>query len=202
MAIRIFFLLVFSANFFSVQAAQTVFKRGEVSQSSDRLHYKTGKDGWLILELKTGTRLKLTPLSSLVIESEEPGNQKVRLELGGVFTKVKKTDGVAKRFSLHTKAAVMGVRGTSFFTAYGKNADEWMCVEEGVVDVEDGKHPQAQPVTAGQGVLVDSKSGVTPPKAYEWTKQLNWTMDSASGDVESKIDLDGAYSNLRRLIYE
>jgi ferric-dicitrate binding protein FerR (iron transport regulator) len=196
-------LLFLSGSFPDARAAQIVFHRGEYTASPDGKVYSTGSDGWLILELKEGTRLKMTPGSSLTVESEEPGKQKVRLDLGGVFARVPKKEGTAiRRFSLHTKAAVMGVRGTSFFTAYGRHSDEWMCVDEGVVEVEDGKRKEPQSVKAGEGVLVDAEKGVTPPKAYEWTKSLNWKMDATAGNVESKVDLDGAYSNLRRLIYE
>ena len=37
---------------------------------------------------------------------------------------------------------------------------------------------------------------LTKPQAYDWTKQLNWNMDPKSGDIEDKVSLDSAYTDL------
>ena len=62
----------------------------------------------------------MTPGSNLVIVKDEKEFQEVNLETGGVFSSVKKQADRPPHFTLKTKAAVMGVRGTHFFATYGK----------------------------------------------------------------------------------
>jgi hypothetical protein len=204
----------------SIFAAQITYLKGPAEYSKDGKAYlplkpgdspsaylRTAKEGWLIVELKDGSRVKMTPESTLLIIRDEKDGQEIKLESGGIFSNVKKQPDRPPHFTLRTQAVVMGVRGTSFFTAYGKKTDgeshdEWMCVQEGLVEVSGPNQKKPQLVTAGEGVLIDSKKGVTEPQVYEWTKKLNWSMESSAGKVESSVDLDSAYSNLRRLMYE
>lgn len=212
------FVLLLSSG--SASAARVIYLKGPAEQSADGKAYrpladtdtpspflKTAKGGWLIVELKDGSRVKMVPESNLQIVKDEKDAQEVRLESGAAFSNVKKQTDHPPHFLLRTRSVVLGVRGTSFFTSYGKKTegeipDEWMCVEDGLVEVADAAKKTVQLVRAGEGVLIDAKKGITAPKAYEWTKKLNWSMDPAAGNIESKVDLDSAYSNLRRLIYE
>jgi hypothetical protein len=60
-------------------------------------------------------------------------------------------------------------------------------------------------VHAGEGVLIPTKAegaSITPPKAYDWTKNLNWKMDPAEGDVEDQSSLDSAYQSLLKSQYD
>ena len=105
-----------------------------------------------------------------------------------------------QQFNVRTPSAVAAVRGTEFFTAYGrakgKNRDLWVCVNEGAVELTTTKAKQPLTVPAGKGVLIKSGLDLTKPQAYDWTKTLNWNMDAESGSVEDKTNLDGAYSDL------
>jgi hypothetical protein len=99
-----------------------------------------------------------------------------------------------------TPTVAAAVRGTRFFTAYGRagagGRDLWVCVDEGVVEVRTSASKGALSVPAGKGVLIKSGRALTKPQAYDWTKKLNWNMDAGAGSVEDKTNLDAAYSDL------
>lgn len=154
-----------------------------------------------VIELPDGTRLKLRELSRLAVTLQGPKAPVTEafLSFGSVFAKVQKRLA-GQPFSVRTPSAVAAVRGTEFFTAYGrakgKDRDLWVCVNEGAVELETKKSSKPLLVPAGKGVLIKSGLDLTKPQAYDWTKTLNWNMDADSGDIEDKTDLDGAYADL------
>lgn len=93
----------------------------------------------------------------------------------------------------------MGVRGTEFFVSYGtSNNDTWMCVNEGVVQVDSDKRKGVN-VKAGEGVKV-SKS-VSDPKFLPWTKKLNWNFNPKK-DLENKVSIEDAYKDPLNFDYD
>jgi ferric-dicitrate binding protein FerR (iron transport regulator) len=153
-----------------------------------------------ILELPDGSRLKLRESSRLKLslpKTRSPQTE-VTLSLGSVFAKVMKRLPGAE-FRVRAGTAVAAVRGTEFFTAFGRKAkkgkgdDLWVCVGKGVVDVSAGG--KSRPVKEGEGVLIPGGKEVTKPKFYPWTKELNWNMDAAQGEVADKTKLDSAYTD-------
>lgn len=154
-----------------------------------------------VIELPDGTRLKLRESSRLAVTLPGPKSQVTEafLSFGSAFAKVKKRLA-GQQFKVRTPEAVAAVRGTEFFTAYGrakgKSRDLWVCVNEGAVELETTKSKKPLLVPAGKGVLIKSGVDLTKPQAYDWTKTLNWNMDADSGDIEDKTNLDGAYADL------
>jgi len=154
-----------------------------------------------VIELPDGSRLKLRESSRLAVTLPGPKTAATEafLSFGSVFAKVAKRLA-GQPFSVRTPSAVAAVRGTEFFTAYGrakgKNRDLWVCVNEGSVELETTKAKKPLLVPAGKGVLIKSGLDLTKPQAYDWTKTLNWNMDAESGDVEDKTNLDAAYADL------
>ena len=154
-----------------------------------------------VIALADGSRIKLRESSRLQLVPLEPRSRvtEVMLFLGGVFAEVKKR-AVGAEFRVRTPGAVAAVRGTQFFTAFGrthgKARDLWVCVNEGLVQVGTTSSRKSLDVPAGKGVLIKGEKDLTNPKAYDWTKKLNWNMDAASGSVEDKTNLDAAYSDL------
>lgn len=144
------------------------------------------------LKLKSGSRLELTPKPSPRVSS-------VMLYLGGVFAQITKR-AAGQEFNVRTPGAVAAVRGTQFFTAFGrthgKDRDLWVCVNEGAVDVGSIGSKDRLRVPAGKGVLIKGEKDLTKPQPYEWTKKLNWNMDAGKGAVEDKTNLDSAYADL------
>ncbi|MGZ3708633.1 MAG: FecR family protein [Bdellovibrionota bacterium] len=147
-----------------------------------------------IVTLPDHSQLKVNPNSELMLDevkSSRPkaGSTLLTLRAGGVFTKVAKQAAGAK-FQLRTKSAVMGVRGTAFYTSFdAKNPahpDLWMCVNEGVVQVESAEgSKKSVSVKEGEGVVIPSGKEVTDPKPYSWTKKLNWNMNPDAGEIYS-----------------
>ena len=162
---------------------------------------KTGSESVAILSLDGGSHLKMNADSELMLEQiSGTESQSVFLQSGGVFSQVGRQK--AKHFSVHTKSATMGVRGTRFFTAYGKEQDVWMCVEDGEVAVESKTQDAPVLVEKGQGVFIPTGKKVTAPKAYSWTKGLNWNMDPAQGEVKGHSSIESGYRDLTDQNYD
>lgn len=196
--------LLYSAGPVQVESkgAARPVKKGAELKTGDTVI--TGEAATVIIELEDGSRLKLRQHSRLVLESAGEDTS-VYLALGGVFAKIKKLTG-SRRFKVRTHAAVAAVRGTEFFTAYGrktrKGHDTWACVNEGSIEVTSAKEKGAVTVKQGEGILIKNGSGLTKPQEFDWTKDLNWSMDAEKGPVEDKTDLGGAYADLLDQIYK
>ena len=93
---------------------------------------------------------------------------------------------------MRTKKAAMGVRGTQFFVGYTK-ADVFMCVNKGSVWVVGAKEKKQVTVKEGEGVRVGSK--VSDPTFLPWTKNLNWKLDSAFGNLENDAKIEETYKD-------
>lgn|GEM_PF-708398 len=154
-----------------------------------------------VVRLADGSRLKLRGGSRLQLTPQPPNSRatEVMLFLGGVFAQITKRSTDAE-FRVRTPGAVAAVRGTRFFTAFGrtrgKERDLWVCVDEGLVEVGSNASKERRGVPAGSGVLIKGEKDVTKPQPYNWTKKLNWNMDPAKGAVEDKTNLDSAYADL------
>lgn len=157
----------------------------------------TAEGATALVELADGSRLKLRESSRLRIVVSGKSAE-LNLALGSVFAKVRKRLA-GENFLVRTPSAVAAVRGTEFFTAYGrprgKDRDLWVCVNEGAVELTTTKDKKPLLVPGGQGVLIKGGKDLTQPQAYDWTKTLNWNMDE-SGALEDATKLDKAYSDL------
>lgn len=160
----------------------------------------TAEGATVVIELIDGSRLKLRESSRLAVTLPSLKSQVTEafLSLGSVFAKVTKRLA-GQEFHVRTLSAVAAVRGTEFFTAYGrprgKSRDLWVCVNEGAVEIETSTEKKPLRVPMGKGVLIKSGTDLTKPQAYDWTKTLNWNMDPAD-KLEDKTNLDGAYSDI------
>jgi ferric-dicitrate binding protein FerR (iron transport regulator) len=163
---------------------------------------KTGKNSTAIITTDNDSQLKLKDLSEL--ELSDPTKSEVFLYSGALFSKIKKAQDT--HFKVRTKTAVMGVRGTQFYTSYGveekQKQDVWMCVNEGLVAVETADEKTPVMVKEGLGVFVPTGKKVTEPKPYAWTKELNWNMDPNKGDVVDHTEIKAAYGNLIKYNYD
>lgn len=162
---------------------------------------ETASKASAVVTLEDGTKLKLVEKSrvKVTLPDKTSSLSEALLEAGGVFAKVVKRKA-GSEFRVRTASAVAAVRGTEFFTAFGRPAsrgrDLWVCVNEGAVEVGTEAGPETMVIKAGQGVLLKSGRDLTKPQAYDWTKKLNWNMDAAKGAVEDRTNLDAAYTDL------
>ncbi|MBC7458600.1 MAG: FecR domain-containing protein [Bdellovibrionaceae bacterium] len=205
----IFVLSFFSIQFFCTKqafgyAGKVAYVQGDVTQKSKGQNSKVSQDSVItggdtlmtgpqsiaILQMEDGAQLKLNEKSTLLIPLENEGS--VTLASGSVFSKIPKQKP-GHQFKVSTPTAVMGVRGTQFFTSYGADEehakDLWMCVNEGSVDVTNNASKKTVLVLAGQGILMPEKSDITAPQKYAWTKDLNWNLDPKKGNIENKIKI-------------
>ncbi len=165
---------------------------------------RTGNTGTAIVTLRTGAALKLKPDSIIVLSTVDSGTT-IELQGGAVFAKVDKKKA-GQTFEIRAQTTVAAVRGTEFFFSYGKKAkdksDLWLCVNEGLVNVVDSGTRSEVNVAAGEGIIVPTDKQIPKPKAYGWTKKLNWNMDASQGGVEDKSNMKGAYSDLIKQNYD
>lgn len=165
------------------------------------------KDGeTAIIKLEDGSLIKLKGNSEITLATDPTPT--VELSKGAAFAQVnpptdKKRETLSKpRFMMRSHGVVMGVRGTEFFTALGPKDHVWMCVGHGVVEA--GKIGEKEKVTVkeGEGILVEKEKKIEPPKAYEWTKKLNWNMDPNAGETKDDSKIEAEYGNLLRQTYD
>jgi len=137
-----------------------------------------------ILILKNSKETLKIMQDTVITPLESNGGSIIKLAKGSLVSWVQK-----KEFKVKTKSTVLGVRGTKFFVQATGESDLWMCVQEGVVNVETRGVKKAVDVPAGKGVFVGEKE-ISTPKAYAWTKGINWNMNPRDGKLDHKIKLN------------
>ena len=175
---------------------------GTVVNESDKI--KTGAKGTVIISLKSGAVLKLKSDSQISLSAV--GNATtIDVSGGAVFSKVDRRQ-TGQSFQIRAQTMVAAVRGTEFYFAYGNKkkdkSDMWLCVNEGKVNVVDSGTSSNVDVNAGEGIVIPTDKQIPKPKAYSWTKKLNWNMDASKGEVEDKSSLKGAYKDLLKNNYD
>jgi ferric-dicitrate binding protein FerR (iron transport regulator) len=167
----------------------------------DGASVETGKKSTAVIELPDRKVLKLNAMSRVTLSLPKAAGKVTEavLAFGGLFAKLGK-QRQGEVFRVRAENAMAAVKGTEFFTAYGRKAkggrDLWVCVNEGAVELSTGASPEKLSVPAGQGVLIKAGRDLTKPQAYEWTKKLNWNSDPAKGSIQDETNLDKAYADL------
>lgn len=158
---------------------------------------RTGADGLAIIAIGAGVEVKLKERTTLALDSLGDAVA-VSLRSGAAFSKVKRA--LVSGYQVNAAGTVAGVRGTEFFVAFGRTidaeADLWLCVNEGAVDVALPATGEAVVVEAGEGINILGGGKLTAPRRYAWTRKLNWNTDPSAGDVADRTDLDAAYGDL------
>ena len=158
---------------------------------------ETEGEAMAVISLRDGAEIKLRANTTLSLDSLGQ-RVSVHLSSGSVFARVNKQ--IISGFSVRTETAVMGVRGTEFFVAYGRSIDRhpdvWVCVNTGSVEVAILGAQDTLIIEEGQGINIVGGTNLTSPKRYPWTRKLNWNMDPAAGEVIDRTDLEQAYSDL------
>ena len=163
----------------------------------------TGTRSLAVIRLNERAQVKLRENTHLLIDS---ASQKaaVTLQSGGVFARVARSlETMGERaagFEIRTPTVVAGVRGTEFFVAYGRTVEEeadlWLCVNEGIVEVSVPSTGEAVVVNEGEGINILGGVRATKPRFFPWTVELNWNFDPDAGEILDNTDLEGAYADL------
>ena len=139
------------------------------------------KGGLLVLKSE---KIVLKIMQNTIIRpKEDKEGTVVDLIRGSMLSDVNKAP-----FKVRTRATAMGVRGTQFFVETVGKEDIWMCVNEGVVNVKNFNVKKDVDVPAGKGVFIGKKE-ISDPKAFQWTKGINWNMNPKKGKLEHHIKL-------------
>jgi hypothetical protein len=161
--------------------------------------------GLAVLMIKPGTTIKLKENSVLTIKkplrTKSSTSYSYLLSKGEIFIKATRTK--KNRYSVTTKHATMGVRGTQFFvSSTGKDKkQDWMCVNEGKVEVKVHNTSGTVLVNEGEGVAISG--GILPKKKrYKWTNSLNWKFDGDAKAIEDSTDIQNINYNLEDKEYE
>jgi len=186
------------ATFAQKGQKQNIVKKGLTFDN--KTFFITGKKSLVILSLNDGSKIKVSPNSKLYVNMPAKKATSTSLLKGNAFfyvlkSKLRKKD----KFVVKTKFAAMGVRGTEFFVSYGQGnnpKDVWMCVKEGLVAVKRKADKKATLVKTGEGVQISKSDGVTAPTPLPWTEKLNWNMAPDKGDLENKVNIEDAYTDL------
>jgi hypothetical protein len=152
---------------------------------------ETGRGGVAVVSLVDGTEVKLRENTILSLASL--GREvSVRLSAGSLFSRVNRR--IVSGFAVRTETALMGVRGTEFFVAYGRRIDRhpdvWVCVNSGSVEVTIPQTQRRLIVEEGKGINIVGGINLTSPQRYPWTRRLNWSMNPESGTVIDRTDLE------------
>lgn len=148
----------------------------------------TGPLSLALVELDDKSRLKLDSSSAVRIGEK---TQSADLHRGGVIAKIRKATAGRRNFFIRTRSAVLGVRGTEFYTALHEGSGSlWMCVNEGQVEIRNPEAKSGVLVPAGKGVRQGRDGRITPPRFFEWTRSINWQMDGAGKELINRPPLE------------
>jgi len=104
--------------------------------------------------------------------------------------------GKKNRYEVHTRTAVVGVRGTNFITYYQKDITGSVCVEGNVFSYSANRPQDVRNFGAGQGILVvsaDEPPMVKPATDVEMQEHLDdvSTSGTSEGDGSGTGGLEG-----------
>lgn len=177
--------------------------KGGILKEGDRVQVKD--EGLLVLrELEGGSTVKLESgalfeVTKLKTTKEGKSRSLYSLARGAAFFFTPKDKKGEEKLKVRTLGASFAVRGTEFFISYGKKkgsqSDIWMCVNEGIVETSSEKSSKPILVKAGEGIQIDMKGQISPPKPLPWTRRLNWNSDPKSGDLKNHVSIEEAYAS-------
>ncbi len=176
-----------TSSVFANDDLQILFQSGDVTRNKNQV--KTGATGRAKLSLSGGVEIHLGPNSDF----ETPD----RLRAGRIRVKVQKSDK-PHSFTLRTRSAVMGVRGTEYLV---ESLDEpgtpegglSVCAFDGAVEVKtEGMKPSTTVVTANTGVVVSPTGAISPlvamdPHLMDWWRHETLTDPADSGASELRL---------------
>ncbi len=157
---------------------------------------KTGAKSLALIKFNSGSTIKINENSEVKVSVLKPANNNTLLSLIKGSSFFKKDPKLSGKLNVKTKTATLGVRGTEFFVSYGKKLkdDVFMCVNEGSVFVTtDNK--KGTIVKEGEGVNISSSKKISRPKFLPWTKDLNWSLNPKTKNLENDASIEEKYGD-------
>lgn len=213
MKLLIFILILSSLSFandgYIVFSKGKVFINGKSAKKGSEISYndkvKVEKGALAVVHVEPSTKIKLKENTLITIKkplvTKSSTSHSFLLESGQMFIKATRTK--RNRYNVKTRHAVMGVRGTQFFVSTSKKdkALDWMCVNEGTVEVKVNNKKGFVLVNAGEGVAIDGKK-LPKVKKYKWTKGLNWELKGDYKALKDNTDIENINYDLENVEYE
>jgi hypothetical protein len=177
-----------------VRLNDTIVQKETVFKPGDR--FKTGENALAILDLGSGSKLKVESASEVLIETIDHASKGslIQMARGKIIARARKIESQKDLFNISTPTASFGVRGTEFFVAVeqAEELDTWMCVHKGQVIAKGRHETQTKVVNQGEGVRIN-KDGTSDPRFLPWTKKLNWELDNPEDIAANDGALKDAY---------
>ena len=127
-------------------------------------------DNQSILRLRENSQLSITLLQDTAKIGQGHAGTQVSLELGSVWTKVRKWAGPLVGFEVRLPNAIAGVHGTIFECAVRADSSATVNVFEGVVGVSSRTVAGETKVARNQQVTISARGIVTAPGELPGTK--------------------------------
>lgn len=109
------------------------------SELHDHDQVKTAKDAKVIARLGTDSAFLLKSDSAVDLHQTPKSDWRLDLKQGAILSRVTNPKNAPLHFSVKTRSAVMGVRGTSFFLEVRANQPLFFCTCMGKVEVSRGR---------------------------------------------------------------
>lgn len=152
---------------------RSVKKGGSVAYGS---FIRTGEDSLAVLTFPEGSTLKIDPSSEIEIrkvvnEADKKTTNIYHLIKGAIISKFMGAED--RELVVESEHIALAVRGTEFF--FGEDDEDYFAaVNSGEVAVVKKGDYDYESLSAGNGLVVENKKGLTKPARYEWANQLSW----------------------------
>lgn len=167
----------------------------------DRITTRSGEIVELIIDNQSVLRLRgNSSLTLLAIQSDDSTRAEhtsVSLDVGRLWSKVRKWAGPLVGFQVKMPNAIAGVHGTTFECFVNADSSGGVTVHEGLVGVWDRRLTVESPVASGKSVVVSRSGDVAPPtpnKASipDWSRfnqQRDESMEEESSAQKDDMDI-------------
>jgi hypothetical protein len=176
-------------------------RANEFLAPGDRITTRSGDvleliiDNQSVLRLRDEAVLTLTAIQS--DDSTQGARTSVALDMGRLWSKVRKWAGPLVGFQVRMPNAIAGVHGTTFECFVNADSSGGVTVHEGLVGVRDRRLALESPVPSGKSVLVTTSGEVTqpvstpstPPDWNRFEQQREQSMDDQASVRKDNVDL-------------
>lgn len=176
-------------------------RANEFLSPGDRITTHTGDVVELIIDNQSVLRLRDEALLTLTAIQSDDSTQAIRtsvaLDMGRLWSKVRKWAGPLVGFQVKMPNAIAGVHGTTFECFVNPDSSGGVTVHEGLVGVWDRRLTLESPVPSGKSVIVTTSGEVnqpiptksTTPDWNRFNQQRDESMDEQVSVQRDKVEI-------------
>lgn len=166
--------------------APSPLRANEFLSPGDKITTNTGAVVELVIDNQSVLRLRDKTVLALAAIQDSSNNSKtgtsVALEIGSIWTKVRKWAGPLVGFQVKMPNGVAGVHGTTFECFVANDSSGFVKVHEGLVGVSGRLQTMETPVPAGKSVLVKKDGLITTPVSIKDESAPDWNQFNEQRD--------------------